>query len=129
MSAARPALPSRLTWPSRHDAGLIATAGAALLLCQYLAVRELSATVFSTELVAILATLVTLVGPSLGYALGPRLGRRLRYLLGGAALAMQLTLSFGPRLLCGALASQLPTTGLALFALLAAAALLLPCAL
>ncbi|HND11265.1 MAG TPA: hypothetical protein PKO07_20070 [Pseudomonadota bacterium] len=48
---------------------MMATAGASLLASQYIASRELGSTFFVTELSLIAATVMTLVGPSLGYAL------------------------------------------------------------
>lgn len=133
------------------DAGPLVAAGAALLAVQLIGVRELGSTLFSTELVVFAATLLTLVGPSVGYLLAPRLRRRSDSVddrgdgrdghdtgLGAglltAALGTQLILPFGLRALCAlTMAAALrvglaPVWGSALYALLAALLLLLPCA-
>lgn len=83
---------------------MLGAAGAALLLIQYVAARELSSTLFSTELVVIGATVVTLLGPSLGYALSGRLrvGRWLGA-LGAVAVLLQLALPVSVRALVGGL--------------------------
>ena len=54
---------------------LLAVAGAGLLCAQYVASRELGSTFFVTELSVLAAAVVTLAGPSLGYAIGNRVRR------------------------------------------------------
>jgi len=83
---------------------LLAAAGGAILLTQYVAVREIGSTFFSTELIAIVAVLVTLLGPSVGYALADRIGDRPLAVWGTISIALQLALPFGLRALVGALA-------------------------
>jgi spermidine synthase len=95
-------LASSSRWPRRAPA-LLATAGASLLRGQYVVVREVGSTFFSTELVALAATLVTLAGPSLGYAVAPRVGERLLAAWGGLWLVGQFGLPFGVRALVGTL--------------------------
>jgi spermidine synthase len=87
---------------------LLALAGATLLLGQYVVVREVGSTFFSTELVALGATLVTLAGPSVGYAVAPRVGERLLRVWGGLWLVGQLGLPFGVRALVGVLGAAGP---------------------
>lgn len=115
----------RLLLPTADEVTLIA-AGAVLMLIQYVAARELSSTLFSTELVVIGASLVTLLGPSLGYALSGR--RRSPGWLAGwgaAALCIQLALPVAARALVGALCDARGTSLAA--ALLIGAGLVLLC--
>lgn len=88
---------------SGRAAALLALAGASLLLGQYVVVREVGSTFFSTELVALGSTLLTLAGPSVGYAVAPRMGERLLGVWGGLWLVGQLVVPFGVRALVGGL--------------------------
>ena len=97
-------MPERSSLRLTADEATLIAAGAALLLIQYVAARELSSTLFSTELVVIGATFVTLLGPSVGYALSGRvrtIGRLASW--GAAALLIQLALPVAARALTGAL--------------------------
>lgn len=58
--------------PSR----LLGAAGASIFPTQYVAVREIGLTLFSTELVLLGAALLTLAGPSVAYGLAHRLENR-----------------------------------------------------
>lgn len=89
---------------------LLCAAGAGLLSSQYVAARELGSTFFVTELSIIAATVVTLIGPSLSYALGDRLrgSDRLLQWWALAALLIQLALPFGIRALVGSLGASHP---------------------
>jgi len=76
----------------RYDGALLASAGAALVLTQYLAAREIGSTFFSTELVLLLTTVLMLSGPSVGYAVAHRVTDRALGVWGLGALAIQLAL-------------------------------------
>ncbi len=82
-------------WTS--DAALLASAGASLVLTQYLAAREVGSTFFSTEIVLLLTTVIMLAGPSVGYAVAHRVSDRALLAWGLAALAIQLSLPTGVR--------------------------------
>jgi spermidine synthase len=88
-----------------RDHLLLGAAGASSLFTQYVVVREIGSTLLSTELVLLAATLVTLVGPSLGYALAHRLPNRVVALWGALSVALLLALPVGLRALVGAMAS------------------------
>lgn len=104
---------------------MLTAAGAVLMLIQYVAARELSSTLFSTELVVIGASVVTLLGPSVGYALSGRLrSARLLHALGAVALLLQLALPVSARALVGALCGPAGSSAWAV-ALLAAELVLL----
>lgn len=104
---------------------MLASGGAALFACQYIASRELGSTFFVTELSLLIATLITLLGPSIGYALGSRLspsgiGENLWALL---ALLSHLALPWSIRIASAWLGPAHPG-----WALLAAAVLIMiPC--
>jgi spermidine synthase len=85
---------------------LLGAAGASSVLTQYVAVREIGSTFLSTELVLLAATLVTLAGPSLGYALAHRIPDRVVALWGGLSVAALLALPVGLRALVGAMAAR-----------------------
>lgn len=105
------ALPERSSLRLTTDEATLVAAGAALLLIQYVAARELSSTLFSTELVVIGATFVTLLGPSVGYALSGRVRTRGRLAgWGAAALLIQLVLPVAARALTGALCDATGTS-------------------
>lgn len=76
------------------------------MLTQYVAVREIGSTFFSTELVILAAVIVTFTGPSLGYAVAHRLGDRLLAAWGAVAVAIHLALPLGLRALVGGLAGR-----------------------
>ena len=90
--------------PTWQDRLLLGAAGAALMMTQYLAAREIGASFFSTELVLVGAVVVTLVGPSLAYALAHRLGPRLLAVWGALSVATHLALPFGVRAMVGTMA-------------------------
>jgi spermidine synthase len=96
---------SYLREPMR-DRLLLAAAGAAWLLTQYVATREIGSTFFATELTALAAVLVTMIGPSVGYALGKRLSSTFLLWWGGLSVAGHLILPVGLRALVGALAAR-----------------------
>jgi spermidine synthase len=85
---------------------ILVAAGAAIILTQYVAVREIGSTFFSTELTLLGAVVVSLVGPSLGYAVSHRLSPRLLAVWGTLSVAAHLALPFGLRALVGALAAR-----------------------
>ncbi len=85
---------------------LLVAAGAALMLTQYVAAREIGATFFSTELVVLAATVITLIGPSLAYAVEERIGDRLLLAWAGASVAAHLALPLGLRPLVGWLTAR-----------------------
>ena len=90
----------------QRDGMLLAAAGAAILLTQYVAVREIGSTFFSTELVLLGATGVTLAGPSLAYAVAHRISPRLLVVWGVASVAAHLALPVGLRALVGTMAAR-----------------------
>src|SRR5262249_3185547 len=95
-----------------------------MMLTQYVAVRELGSTFFATELITLAAVIAVLVGPSLGYAIAPRLSRTTLGLWGALTLAANLGLPVGVRAAVGWLARPgMEATALTL--LLSAGALLL----
>jgi spermidine synthase len=96
-----------------RDHLLLAAAGASSLFTQYVVVREIGSTLLSTELVLLAATVVTLAGPSFGYALAHRLSNRAVALWGVLSVALLLALPVGLRSLVGAMA-ELGTRGLTL---------------
>jgi spermidine synthase len=85
---------------------LLGAAGASILLTQYVAVREIGSTFFSTELVLLGATLMTLAGPSAGYALAHRLSDRALAVWGALSMAAHLALPVGLRALVGAMTAR-----------------------
>jgi spermidine synthase len=89
-----------------RDHLLLGAAGASSVLTQYVAVREIGSTFLATELVLLAATLVTLAGPSLGYALAHRIPDRILALWGALSLAALLALPVGLRALVGAMAAR-----------------------
>src|SRR6516165_2646841 len=89
-----------------RDHLLLGAAGASGLLAQYVAVREIGSTFLSTELVLLVATVVTLAGPSLAYALAHKIPDRVVALWGGLSLAALLALPVGLRALVGALSAR-----------------------
>jgi len=80
---------------------LLALCGAALMLTQYLAVREIGAAFASTELVLFASTLVVLLGPSLAYALADRLPSWALLVWGALSMGAHLLLPLGLRALVG----------------------------
>ncbi len=90
---------------SRRQSALLAAAGSGLLASQYIASRELGSTFFVTELSIISATVITLIGPSLSYAIGDRLRGASRWLQLWAlgALLFHLALPWGIRALVAGL--------------------------
>lgn len=91
---------------SQRDRLLLTAAGATILLTQIVAVREMGSTFFSTEIVLIIATVTTLVGPSVGYALAPRINEKVFAAWGIASAIAILLLPFGLRALVGGLAAR-----------------------
>jgi predicted membrane-bound spermidine synthase len=89
-----------------RDRLLLAAAGAALLLTQYVATREIGSTFFSTELTALAAVLVTMIGPSVGYALAARTSPAFLAVWGIVSVAAHVALPVGLRALVGALAAR-----------------------
>jgi spermidine synthase len=90
----------------RRDHLLLGAAGASILLTQYIAVREIGSTFFSTEIVLLGAVLSTLVGPSLGYAVAHRIGSRTLAVWGGLTMTVHLCLPVGLRALVGVMAAR-----------------------
>ena len=89
-----------------RDRLLLASAGAALLLTQYVATREIGSTFFSTELTALIGVLVTMIGPSVGYALAARLSPAFLATWGALSVAAHVALPVGLRALVGALSAR-----------------------
>lgn len=77
-----------------------------MLLTQIITVREMGSTFFSTEIVLIIATVTALVGPSVGYALAPRITEMFFMAWGIASVAAVILLPFGLRAVVGFLAGQ-----------------------
>ena len=77
-----------------------------MLLTQIITVREMGSTFFSTEIVLIIATVTALVGPSVGYALAPRITERFFIVWGIASVAAVILLPFGLRAVVGHLAGH-----------------------
>ncbi len=124
---AREAQPPKRTpaEPGLRQLLLLAVAGASLLSSQYIASRELGSTFFVTELSLIAATVITLIGPSLGYALSLRfaLSARAVFVWSCVAAGCQWLLPFGLR----ALFSVLGASHLGLTAIVTAACICLLC--
>lgn len=123
-------MPSALRLPLSLPRGFLASAvlasgGAALFACQYVASRELGSTFFVTELSLLLATLITLLGPSLGYALGGRLtlGGSIEHLWAAVAFLAHATLPWSIRALSAALSTAHPAWAL----ILATVLITIPC--
>jgi spermidine synthase len=76
------------------------------MLTQYVAVREIGSTFFSTELVLLLSTVVTLAGPSVAYAISHRIPDWAAVLWGAVSVAALLALPVGLRALVGAMAAR-----------------------
>jgi spermidine synthase len=89
-----------------RDQFLLGAAGASSVLTQYVAVREIGSTFLPTEIVILAATLVTLAGPSIGYAIAHRIPDRVLALWGALSLAALLALPVGLRALVGAMAAR-----------------------
>jgi len=89
---------------SLRDSALLAAAGAGLLASQYIASREIGSTFFVTELSVVAATVITLIGPSLSYAIGDRLRGSARWFRLWALLALlfHLALPWGVRAIVAA---------------------------
>lgn len=85
---------------------LLVAAGAALILTQYVAAREIGSTFFSSELVALAATVITLLGPSLAYAVADWIGDRLLLAWGIVSVTSHLALPLGLRPLVGWLTAR-----------------------
>lgn len=84
-----------------NDAALLASAGAALVLTQYVAAREIGSTFFSTEIVLLMTTVIMLSGPSVGYAIAHRVSDRALLAWGLFAFAIQLALPTAIRVVVG----------------------------
>lgn len=91
---------------ARDDRALLGAAGVGILLTQHVAVREIGSTFFSTELVLLGATVITLAGPSLAYAFAHRISAPVLAAWGGLSLAAHLALPVGLRALVGAMAAR-----------------------
>jgi hypothetical protein len=76
-------------------------AGAALIMTQYIAVREIGSTFASTELVIIGAVVMALIGPSIAYLLAHRLSQRALKFWVVPSLCVQLLLPTGFRFAVG----------------------------
>jgi len=89
---------------SLRDSALLAAAGSGLLASQYIASREIGSTFFVTELSIVAATVITLIGPSLSYAIGDRLRGSKHWFRLWALLALvfHLALPWGVRALVAA---------------------------
>jgi spermidine synthase len=91
---------------SSLDDALLASAGACLVLTQYIAAREIGSTFFSTEIVLLLTTVIMLAGPSIGYSIAHRPSERALVAWGTAAFALQLALPTGLRAVVGVAAPR-----------------------
>src|SRR5947209_11981533 len=99
-SAKLPALPG---W----RAGLIlALGGCNLVLIQWIMVRELTALLMGTELVALFVTASAFAGYSVGYLLSNRLSDRAIRLFAVITLPLHLVLPIAYRLIIGSLATM-----------------------
>lgn len=59
-----------------RDRLLLLICGAILMLTQYICVREIGSTFFSTEIVTLLSVIMVLIGPSIAYSIGNRVSER-----------------------------------------------------
>jgi len=90
----------------RRDLVLLGASGVGILLTQHVAVREIGSTFFSTELVLLGATVITLAGPSVAYTIAHRISTPLLVAWGCLSLAAHLALPIGLRALVGAMAAR-----------------------
>jgi len=91
--------------PTYHDLALLGVSGAAILLSQYITVREIGSSFFSTELVIFIAVFITLTAPSIGYAIAHKVSSFFILLWGLASIAFNFILPFGLRAFVGIMTS------------------------
>lgn len=84
---------------------LIGLCGTAMMLTQYVAVREVGSTFFSTELVTLMAVVMALIGPSLAYGAVHRFGAKFVTGWGAVSVATALLLPVAVRYLVGTFAA------------------------
>ncbi|MBK9144495.1 MAG: methyltransferase domain-containing protein [Candidatus Melainabacteria bacterium] len=88
-----------------RDKLLILDCGAVLMLTQYIAVREIGSSFFSTELITVAAVIMILIGPSIAYYLADRVGPRFLAFWGAVTFVSLLVMPFGIRALVAYLMS------------------------
>lgn len=86
---------------------LIGLCGMAMMLTQYVAVREVGSTFFSTELVTLMAIVMALIGPTIAYAFAHRIGNTLVNVWAVLSISTALVLPVAVRFLVGTFAAQL----------------------
>ncbi len=94
-----------LAFPSRKASAILALGGCNLILIQWIMVRELTALLMGTELVALFVTASAFAGYSVGYLLSSRLSDRAIRLFAAVTMPMHLALPFAYRLIIGSLAT------------------------
>ncbi|MBI2514106.1 MAG: hypothetical protein HYV96_19205 [Opitutae bacterium] len=105
--AAPPAAAGAARAPSSlRSFAILGIAGANLTLIQFVAMREFASLLGSNELVALLVAAGYFLGLSAGYVFSDRLSRGALVALGGATLALHVTLPFSARWLVGFLVSH-----------------------
>ncbi len=60
----------------RRDNFLLVLCGALLIISQYVVIREIGSTFFSTEIITVIGTIMVLLGPSLAYSLSHRVSEK-----------------------------------------------------
>src|SRR5438552_2449739 len=95
-----------LAFPSRKASAILALGGCNLVLIQWIMVRELTALLMGTELVALFVTASAFAGYSVGYLLSNRLSDRAIRLFAAVTLPVHLVLPIAYRLIIGSLATM-----------------------
>jgi predicted membrane-bound spermidine synthase len=95
-----------LAFPSWKASAILALGGCNLVLIQWVMVRELTALLMGTELVALFVTASAFAGYSVGYLLSTRLSDRTLRLFAAITLPLHLTLPIVYRLIIGSLATM-----------------------
>lgn len=78
---------------------LLVVCGVVLILCQYIAVREIGAIFFSTEIITLLSVIMIMLGPSIAYGLCDRVSEKLLKLWSLGTFLVLISLPFGLRFL------------------------------
>ncbi|MHB8628945.1 MAG: spermine/spermidine synthase domain-containing protein [Aggregatilineales bacterium] len=94
---------ARLNQLPPRTAAILALGGINLVLIQWIMVRELTALLLGTELIALFVTGSAFVGYSLGYLLSNRLSERSLRIFALVTLPLHLSLPFAYRLIVGSL--------------------------
>ncbi|MCB9466681.1 MAG: methyltransferase domain-containing protein [Candidatus Obscuribacterales bacterium] len=81
-----------------RDRLLLLTCGAILMLTQYICVREIGSTFFSTEIVTLLSVIMILIGPSIAYSMSERVSQRGLLLWAALSFVALMLVPFGIRM-------------------------------